>query len=235
MAYPPRDTVAGIINAIQAEFSLQSSVTDATGLNLTALINSAGRELVLTYPWQQLSRDFTVTLTGLTGEYDLPDDWEYFEDQTQWDSTNHWPLMGPTSAQEWKWVNEGNIGVAGPRIRYRVRANKFQVFPSTETSTLSMEYISGMWVESTDGSEEYRTVQNSDNVVRLDPFLLQKYAKLKFWETKGFDTTAFKDDFLRVYFGLIGKDKGAPVLNLSRRPNIGLLTVNNVPDGNWNT
>jgi hypothetical protein len=141
--------------------------------------------------------------------------------------------MGPTSPQEWKWVNEGNIGTFGPRIRYRVRANKLQVFPSTETSTLKMEYISGMWVESTDGLTEYRTIQNSDNVVRLDPFLLQKYAKLKFWETKGFDTTAFKDDFLRVYFGLIGKDKGAPVLSLTNKRSSGLLTVYNVPDGNW--
>ena len=233
MAYPPRDTVAGIVSAIQSEFSLAQSPSDATAQQLIALINSAGRELLLAYPWQQLSRDYTVNLVADTEQYDLPEDWEYFEDQTQWDDTNHWPLMGPSSPQEWRWVKSGNIGVSGPRLRYRVRANKMQVFPSTTTSVLSMEYISAYWVESAAGDVGYRAVQNSDNVVRLDPFLLQKYAKLKFWEIKGFDTTAFKDDFLRVYFGLIGKDKGAPVLSLNRRRAYPYLTTANVPEANW--
>jgi len=231
MAYPPRDTVAGIVNAIQAEFALQQSANDATAAQLMSLVNSAGKELVLTYPWQQLSRDYTVTTDGVSSEYVLPTDWAYFVDQTQWDQTNGWPLMGPTSPQQWKWVQSSSV-LSG-RLRYRVRNNKFQVLPTTTSASIVMEYISGEWVENTGGTESYRDIQNTDNVVRLDPFLLQKFGKLKFWEIKGFDTTAFRDDFLRAFYALVGKDKGAPVLSLARSNRFPYITVNNVPDGSW--
>jgi hypothetical protein len=230
--YPPRDTVGGIVQAIQAEFALSQSVEDATGRQLTNMISSAGRELVLIYPWQQFNKDFSIDLDGVTESFDLPSDWEYFVDQTQWDTTNRWPLPGPSSPQQWKWLNSGIIAFT-PRVRYRVRANKLYVFPHTGTSHIVMEYISGEWVEAADGSERFRSVQTTDDVVLLDSFLLQKYAKLKFWEMKGFDTTAFRDDFLRVFMSLTGKDKGAPVLSLAPIRTSRLLTTRNVPEGNW--
>jgi hypothetical protein len=233
MAYPPTNSITSIVQAIQSELALPlNGLLDATGQQLASLMTSAGIELMLFYPWQQLSKDFTVVLDGVSQEYNLPTDWEYFVDQTQWDSSNQWPLMGPTSAQQWQWLQNGVVS-SMPRIRWRVRANKFQVFPVTETSTLVMEYISGEWVTSSDGLTFYRTIQTGTDISLLDPFLLQKYVKLKFWESKGFNTAAFRDDFMRVYWNLLGKDKGAPVLSLvpSRRSN--LITVYNVPDGSW--
>jgi hypothetical protein len=231
--YPPQDTVAGIIEAVQGELALPQSDSDATGMQLTKLVSSAGQELVLFYPWQQLNKTYEFTTTGVE-QYDLPEDWAYFVDQTQWDKTNMWPLMGPSSPQQWSWLKSGMVAFSS-HIRWRVRANKFNVFPSTTGDVINMEYISSWWVWSTDGLNGYRSVQNSDNVVSLDAFLLRKYLKLKFWETKGFNTQAFRDDFMRVYWNIIGKDKGAPVLSLVRRPVSQLITMNNIPEGNWNT
>ena len=67
----------------------------------------------------------------------------------------------------------------------------------------------------------------------FDEWLLTKFLKLKFWETKGFDTTAFRDDFLNMFLSLTGQNMGAPTLTMSPRPASIYIVPNNIPDGSW--
>lgn len=229
-------TALEIVNQAAGELGLltTSSITasDTQTTQLLSLLNSAGNELVMMYPWEQLTKEWALTTVNGTDNYALPTDWAYFLDQTQWDQTNHWPLMGPKSAQEWQWLKGGLLS-QGPRLRFRVRANRFYVFPTAMgTLSLAMEYVRTTWVEY--ATDTYRdTIQADSDVPVFDPWLLVKYLKLKFFESKGLNTEAVKSDFLLTLTSTTGKDKGAPILSLAPRLRSILIGPYSVPDGNW--
>lgn len=216
--------------------------TDTTVQQMLALLNRAGTEMVLGYPWEQLTKEYvfnssgaTVAPDGLTLIQPLPADWSYFLDQTQWDRTNHWPLLGPKTAQEWQWLKGGLLS-SGPRIRYRVVGGNLELFPgSSVTSKIAMEYIADTWLASASQANTYYPEVTSDtDLALLDPWILTAYLKLKYWEAKGLDTTAYTKDFVGIWEARIGKSKGAPVLTLAPRARTMLIGINNIPDGSWN-
>jgi hypothetical protein len=223
---------------------------DATVQQMLALLNRAGNDMVLGFPWEQLIREWIVTTEDGKSEYDMPSDWSYFIDQTQWDRTNHWPLLGPKTAQEWQWLKGGLLS-SGPRLRYRVVSAKFEIWPVPSPSntpvgdsnitgvfapgTLAMEYVADTWLKDVNvANTYYASVQSDTDIVLLDPWVMTAYLKLKYWEAKGLDTTAYMKDFLGTWEAKIGKNKGAPMLTLAPRARTMLIGINNLPDGSWN-
>jgi hypothetical protein len=208
-------------------------LADVQSIQLLALLNSAGNELMLYYPWEQLSTEWVFnTVEGLT-DYDLPDDYNYFTDATQWDRTNHWPLLGPKSPQEWAWL-KGSLVAALPRQRYRIQNNKFKVWPAPGATSFkfAMEYIVKNWVLS--GASSSSMITQDSDVLQYDPWLLIKFVKFKFYELKGFNTTGVNADFMRVFNNLTGKDTGAKILSLSPQVQSQFIGPWSVPDGSWN-
>jgi len=237
-----------VLNQVAGELGLPKPPTitgdlDTQSSQLLALLNSAGNELLLYYPWEQFAREWVLVTVLNQADYELPDDYKYFRDQTQWDRTNHWPLLGPQSAQEWAFL-KGSLVAPLPRLRYRIQNNLFKIYPTPNTSfspganfTLSMEYIQKNWVITDNGGslEETDMIQQNGDVLMYDPWLLVKFVKFKFYELKGFNTTGVNADFMRVFNNLTGKDTGAKVLSLSRRPDtVGYIGPWSVPDGSWN-
>jgi hypothetical protein len=219
-----------------------TSSTDTTVQQMLALLNRAGSEMVIGYPWEQLTKEYVfnsanavVAPDGLTLVQPLPSDWSYFLDQTQWDRTNHWPLLGPKTAQEWQWLKGGLLS-SGPRIRYRVVGGNLEMFPgSAVSSQIAMEYVSDAWVKDAQSTNTYFSeIQADDDIILFDCWVVSAFLKLKYWEAKGLDTTAYTKDFLGVWEARIAKNKGAPVLTLAPRARTMLIGVNNIPDGSWN-
>jgi hypothetical protein len=223
---------------------------DATVQQMLALLNRAGTDMVIGFPWEQLIKEWIITTEDGVSEYDMPSDWSYFTDQTQWDRTNHWPLLGPKTAQEWQWLKGGLLS-SGPRLRYRVVSGKFEIWPvpspaNTPTGdsnttgvfapwTLAMEYIADTWLKDADQTNTfYASVQADTNILLLDPWIVSAYLKLKYWEAKGLNTAAYTKDFLGTWEARIGKNKGAPMLTLAPRARTMLIGINNIPDGSWN-
>jgi hypothetical protein len=223
---------------------------DATVQQMVALLNRAGTDMVIGFPWEQLIKQWIITTEEGVSEYAMPSDWNYFIDQTQWDRTNHWPLLGPKTAQEWQWLKGGLLS-SGPRLRYRVVSAKFEIWPVPSPSntptgdsnitgvfapwTLAMEYVSTGWLKSADlANTFFNEVTNDTDIVLLDPWVLSSYLKLKYWEAKGLDTAAYTKDFLGTWEARIGKNKGAPMLTLAPRARTMLIGINNIPDGSWN-
>lgn len=202
---------------------------------LVALLNSSGNELLTFYSWEQFQKFWNWDTIDGQAEYALPTDWGYFIDQTQWDQTNHWPLLGPKSPQEWAWL-KGGLLQAAPRMRYRVYQKKFVLHPVPGSTpfNMNMEYVQSNWVIKSDASLANMVTEDSD-VVNYHPWLVIKFIKVKFYELKGFDTSGVRGDFLRVFQSLTGKDKGAPKLSLS--PRVPPLFVGpwSIPDGSWDT
>ena len=222
---------------------------DITVQQMLALLNRAGSDMVIGYPWEQLTKEYlfnTANCTVVTTpsgppilSQPLPADWSYFLDQTQWDRTNHWPLLGPKTAQEWQWLKGGLLS-SGPRIRYRVVGGNLELFPGAfppaqSYSDIAMEYVADTWLESSRTANTfYSQVQADEDLVLFDPWVISAYLKLKYWEAKGLDTSAYSKDFVNVWEARIGKNKGAPMLTLAPRARSMLIGINNIPDGSWN-
>jgi len=236
-------TALQVLTQVAGELGLPQPTTvtglsDVQSIQLLSLLNSGGNELMLYYPWEQFLKDWTFDTVFDQSDYDLPVDCNYLVDQTQWDKTNRWPLLGPKSAQEWAWLKNSLIATL-PRMRYRIASNKFMLYPapsaqgSPPTHTLNIQYISTGWVKRASG-EVTDLISLDGDTLLYNPWLLVKFVKFKFYELKGFATTGVNADFMRVFDNLTGKDTGAKILSLSPQmisPYIGPWSV---PDGSWN-
>ena len=237
-------TALAVINQVAGEVgqpavvSITAAINDVQATQLIAALNAAGNELALYYPWAQLRKEWTILLQADKGAYALPTDWNYFIDQTQWDRTNHWPLLGPKSAAEWAWL-KGGLLASFPRMRYRVMGDMFEVWPVPQSNSefnLAMEYVSSWWAAGANSpaAPNQAMVIADGDILWYHPWLMVKYTKLKWLQLKGFDQTAAQADFQRMYDALKGKDAGAQVLSLVPQQTPFFIGPWSVPDGNWN-
>lgn len=229
-----------VLRQVAGELGLPQPATvvglsDVQSIQLLSLLNAAGNELNLYYPWEQFVEQWDFATIPGVGEYATPTDLAYFTDQTQWDRSNHWPLLGPKSAQEWAFL-KGSLVATLPRIRYRIYNNKFQIFPvpqAPNSYNFTMEYIRSTWVIGALDVPQDMIVLDSD-ILEYNQWLLVKFVKFKFYELKGFDTTGVQADFLRIFTSLTGKDTGAKILSLAPTMTPELIGPWSVPDGSWN-
>jgi len=77
-------------------------------------------------------------------------------------------------------------------------------------------------------------VTGDGDTVVLEPWMVIKYIKYKFYELKGFETAGVQGDFMRIFNSLTGKDVGAPILSLAPQAASQYLGPWSVPDGSWN-
>lgn len=109
-----------------------------------------------------MSANATASGTGIAffcGQvaYNLPSDLNYFITQTFWDRNFRWQLLGPLDAQEWQVLKSG-ISPTGPRRRFRIMGNQFNIDPVPGFSTSdngaieAFEYYTKAWCQSTGGT-----------------------------------------------------------------------------------
>lgn len=215
-----------------------TAADDVQSIQLIALLNAAGNDLLTYYPWQQLAKEWifsTADVDPVEGAIPLPADWAYFRDQTQWDRTDHWPLLGPKSPQEWAWL-KGSLVAALPRQRFRVADGKFMLWPlpASPFVTMSMEYIVCNWIQPVGGGDHTSMLVADGDIIQYNPWMVIKFLKLKFYELKAFPTAGVAGDFLRIFNSLTGKDVGGKILSLSPRHTSEYLGPWSIPDGSWN-
>lgn len=161
--------------------------------------------------------------------YDLPFDFEAITDRTQWDKTKHWEALGPEDAQQWQWLKSGYIST-GPRIRWRILDNQFQVWPPMNTNEyLGWEYRSKGWARSATGEVKNSFTADTDTTV-FDDRIMVLATKLKYFQIKSFDTTALTQDYMRYLSIAKSNDKGAPNLSFAPYPSKVLIGYANIPD-----
>ena len=169
------------------------------------------------------------TVTFSQTKYDLPPDFETITDNTHWDKTKHWQMLGPEDAQQWQWLKSGYIST-GPRIRWRILGGKFQIWPPYNTQEyLGFEYRSKGWARSAAGAVKNSFTADTDTTV-FDDTVLVLATKLKYFQVKSFDTTALQQDYMR-YLGVAkANDKGSATLSFAPYPSKVLIGYANIPD-----
>lgn len=236
---------ANVINraAVEMGFTPQADPyagTDEVFTQLTYLLNTAGEELALAYPWEFLnkSHQFTTADTD-TGDYDLPADFGYMLNQTGWEHTNRVPLAGPLSAQSWTYLNGRKLASQTIYASFRIREGLFSIFPQPPPNGLDInyEYQSKNWViDNSSGSPVYTdaAVRPSDTVL-MDKVLISRFLKVKFMEAKGLESSKAQDDFVQYLATITNKEKGAAIISAGggRRGFPYLDGYRNLPDTNY--
>jgi hypothetical protein len=211
-----------------------SSVTSQwgiTGYNINqdtqvVTVDNGSKEIVMS---QMASGTGTGSVVLAQTAYDLPFDFENITDRTQWDKTKHWEALGPEDAQQWQWLKSGYIST-GPRIRWRILDNQFQVWPPMNTNEyLGWEYRSKGWARAADGTVKNSFTQDTDTTV-FDDRIMVLFTKLKYFQVKSFDTTALMQDYQRYLSVAKANDKGAPNLSFAPYPSKVLIGYANIPD-----
>ena len=199
-----------------------------TGIQQDSFLASVGTtSAVMTIPSTQTATGISITFGQ--AKYSMPSDFARMVDKTQYNKSNRWSVIGPKDAQEWQWLKASYV-TTGPRMRFRIMGDKFTLWPMpTSTLVMGFEYVSNAWVQAQDGTLKTAATQDTDTF-RFPDSLIVLGTKLKFFEIKGFDTTAVMADYIRELDKWKAAESGADTLSLAPKyPNL-LLTQNNLPD-----
>ena len=186
----------------------------------------------------------TVTISGVaTGDgsgqytfgqtkYALPAGYDRITDRTQYDKSKRWEMLGPETPQQWQFLKSSYIST-GPRIRWRIMGQEFQIWPLTSTNEyLGFEYISVNWATSAAGAGQTQFIADSDTCIYPDRLIVLALKK-KYFEVKGFDTSAFQRDYDMQLNIAKANDQGSATLSLAPRTANVLIGWENIPDSNY--
>ena len=205
-----------------------------TGINQNTYIVSVDSGTQVT-----VNQDFSADGIAATAyfqkiKYSLPSDYESLVPRTMWDKSKHWEMLGPEDAQQWEWLLSGYIST-GPRIRWRLLGAYFQIWPGMSTAEyLGMEYRSKGWAAAADGTVKNSFTADTDTCIYPDRLMVNA-TKLKYFEAKGFDTTAMMRNFLTEMEAAKALDMSSANLSLAPRPGTVLIGYDNIPDSGYGT
>lgn len=234
-------TAADLIQSVLGQFALTvptavvGSVGDATATQMVYLLNMAGRKLckpTASHRWTSLLKTWQLATVPATTLYDLPDDWDSFEDLTGWNFSSRLPMLGPATDPQWQCLKARNLGSSTISVIYRTRGLKFEIYNAfSDPQDLRIDYSSRSWVYAP-GTDTYKdAVTLDDDVLLFDRELLTAALRLEFLTAKGFDTSAALQDYVRLEEAAICADAESPVLTMNVSDQYPLISTQfNVPD-----
>lgn len=195
-------------------------------------VNAGAQTAVLSRTPEASATGATLTFSQVL--FPFPTDFDRPIDRTQWDKSRHWEMLGPKTAQEWEWLKSGYIS-SGPRIRFRQFGGVFAIWPPLGANeNLSYEYQSKYWVLVTSGTQVSKQAFSVDTDTCIFPdAVMRSLIRLKYFEVKGFDTTALYRDYVMQRDLAKAHDKGSPSLSMAPRVNDVLIGWENIPDSGY--
>lgn len=172
--------------------------------------------------------------------YAVPEDFKWFANDTMWDRTNHWQLVGPLSPQAYQYLVSG-IVPTGPRRRWRQIGDElynWRIWPAPTASndypaTLVFEYNSRYWARTTAGVPQQWLSLDTDYPA-IDGQALVLHTKWRWLQARGFEYGAAQAEASAYTDRLAARDGGNPDLSLARPRSLGyLIGPENIPDGGW--
>jgi hypothetical protein len=226
-------TTALTITGIPSTAGLDTTyMVVGTGIPNATFVSSVDSSTQVTLSNYSTSNVTAGTIYFQKVKYALPSDYDSIVPRTQWDKSKHWEMLGPESAQQWEWLLSGFIST-GPRIRWRLLGGYFQIWPGySANENLGFEYRSKGWALSAAGAVKNSFTVDTDTCIYPDRLMVLS-TKLKYFQAKGFDTTAIYRDYLTEFETSVGQDTSAA--NLSFAPRLGSVLIgwDNIPDSGY--
>jgi hypothetical protein len=228
-------TAAYTITGIPSTAGLSTAYqVQGTGIPNATYIESVDNATTVTLNYKPTQAAVDGQLIFQKVKYSLPSDYYSTVNRTHWDKSKRWEMLGPESPQQWEWLLSGYIST-GPRIRWRLLGAYFQIWPGMNAGELlGFEYRSNAWANSAAGTPKSSFTADSDTCIYPDRVMVLS-TKLKYFEAKGFDTTALYRDYLQELETAIGQDMAAANLSFAPRPGTVLIGYDNIPDSGYGT
>jgi hypothetical protein len=224
---------SAVVVSIPATTGLDTTyMVSGTGINQDTYVQSvdSGSQVTLTQP--ATSTGTGVSLTFGKTKYAMPSDYLRQINRTHYDKSKRWEMLGPETPQQWQFLKSSYIST-GPRIRYRIMGGFFQIWPLLGTPEyLGFEYISNSWVTDANGNGKSLFSSDSDACVFPDRLMVLGL-KRKYFEIKGFDTTALARDYLTQLDIAKATTGGAPTLSMAPRLAETLIGWEQIPDSGY--
>lgn len=200
-----------------------------TGINQDTYIQSVDSATQVTLSQAASASGTGVTLNFGQTIYQLPSDFDRQIDRTHYDKSKRWEMLGPETAQQWEFLKSSYIST-GPRMRYRFIGGNFQIWPQVTTNEyLGYEYVSNGWVNNAT-TPISSFAADTDTCIFPDRLMVLGL-KLKFFEVKGFDTTAYYRDYINQLSIAKSNDGGSQTLSMAPKMSSVLIGFENIPDG----
>ena len=222
-------TITGIPSTAGLDTTYMVVGTGIPNATFIASVDSATQVTLTNYSTSNVTAG---TIYFQKVKYALPSDYDSIVPRTQWDKSKHWEMLGPESAQQWEWLLSGFIST-GPRIRWRLLGNYFQIWPGySANENLGFEYRSKGWALSSGGTVQNSFTADTDTCIYPDRLMVLS-TKLKYFQAKGFDTTAIYRDYLTEFETSVAQDTSAANLSFAPRPGSVLIGWDNIPDSGY--
>lgn len=206
-----------------------------TGIPSAALIQSVDSLTQITLSVPATTAGTLVPFVFGQIAYPMPSDFDYFIEQTFWDGSYRWQLLGPIDAQE-KNVIKWGISPVGPRRRFWIRGNLFYINPmptDNPTSSIAFDYFSKSWCQSISGVAQSLWAADTDTYV-LDEECFIQGLKWRFLRAKGLSFEQEYDDYETVVRRTLSRDGGPRDLRInSQSMRLRLLSDANIPDTSY--
>ena len=226
-------TAAATITAIPSTTGLDTTyMAVGTGINQDTFISSVDSGTQVTLTQTPSAAGTAAAVTFAKTQYSLPSDYESIVPRTMWDKSKHWEMLGPEDAQQWEWLLSGYIST-GPRIRWRLYGSYFQIWPPVSTAEyLGFEYRSTGWALSAASAVKTSFTVDTDTCIYPDRLMVLS-TKLKYFEAKGFDTTAMYRNYIIELESAQSQDMSAANLSFAPKPGQILIGYDNIPDSDY--
>ncbi len=222
-----------IITGIPSTAGLDTTyMAIGAGINQDVFITSVDSSTQVTISNVTAQAGTAASLSFAKVQYALPSDYQSLVPRTMWDKSKHWEMLGPEDAQQWEWLLSGYIST-GPRIRWRLYGAYFQIWPPVTTAEyLGFEYRSKGWAASAAGAVKNSFTVDTDTCIYDDRLMVLKM-KLKYFEAKGFDTTAMFRNYREHLSTIKALDMSGANLSFAPRPGEILIGYDNIPDSGY--
>lgn len=221
-------TLSGASSIVGIDGTYQIS---GAGINQATYITGAGTGATLPMSQPATSNNTGQTYTLAKVMYAMPSDYDRQIDRTHWDKSKHWEMLGPETAQQWEWLISGYIST-GPRIRYRILGNLFQIWPMVSTAeVLGFEYMSNAWAFSSANAPQTSFLADTDTCAFPDRLMVLGLKKIM-WATKGF-APAWDQAYQQELDIAKANDAGSLMLSMAPKINNVLINWNQIPDSNY--
>lgn len=224
-----------IINQAEGELGLvQSSTLVSTTpqtIQFLALANGHGEELMSGHTWNSLQALATITTVSGTSDYAVASDFDRFIDDTQWDRTNAWQLIGPISPEFDRFRRETLGATMGPRRTIRLLGTTIRVNPTPTVNgdVLVYEYISNLWARALSGSTPKATFTLDSDLCVYKSRLMVLGVKYRFLHAKGLESETFKEEHDNYLDLCKAGDIGEGIINMAPSPDDPFISLDNLP------
>jgi len=135
--------------------------------------------------WEELQDQHTFNSVASTEGYDLPADFDSIIDNTFWNTTRLRTVIGPTTPQDWRILNNSTITGATANDYFRIRKGQTLIFPiPTAIEGYIYEYMTDLRVNSSVGVGQTGWEADTD-VPNIDEYLVRLYATWRFLKMQG--------------------------------------------------